>query len=85
MLTAIVLVKAEPGKVATLGPALAAVEGVSEVYSVAGDEDLVVIVRVNDYERVDDIVTEHVAPMGGIIETRTLIAFRQYDPTDVGF
>jgi DNA-binding Lrp family transcriptional regulator len=85
MLTAIVLIKADPGQIATLGSTLAAVEGVAEVYSVAGDEDLVAIIRVADYERVAQVVTEHIAPLEGLLETRTLIAFRQYDPADVGF
>ncbi len=85
MLTAIVLIKAEPGRVAHLGPALAAIDGVAEVYSVAGDEDLVAIIRVNDYEQVARVVTEHVAPLDGLIETRTLVAFRQYDPAGISF
>ena len=85
MLTAIVLIKAAPGRVASLGPALAAIDGVAEVYSVAGDEDLVVIIRVNDYEQVARVVTEHVAPLDGLLETRTLVAFRQYDPAGITF
>lgn len=85
MLTAIVLIKATPGKVASLGPALASIDGVAEVYSVAGDEDLVAIIRANDYERVAQVVTEHVSPLDGLLETRTLIAFRQYDPGEITF
>jgi DNA-binding Lrp family transcriptional regulator len=85
VLTAIVLIKADPGKIASLGPTLAAVDGVAEVYSVAGDEDLVAIIRAADYENVAQVVTEHIAPLEGLLETRTLIAFRQYDPADVGF
>ncbi len=85
MLNAIVLIKAEPSKVAKLGPALAAVDGVSEVYSVTGDEDLVALIHVNDTERVARLVTEQISTLDGITDTRTLIAFRQYDPADVQF
>jgi DNA-binding Lrp family transcriptional regulator len=85
MLNAIVLIKAEPAKVATLGPALAAIDGVSEVYSVTGDDDLVALVHLNDTERVARLVTEKISTLDGITDTRTLIAFRQYDPADVQF
>lgn len=85
MLNAIVLIKAEPAKVAALGPALAAIEGVSEVYSVTGDDDLVALIHLNDTERVARLVTEEISTLDGITDTRTLIAFRQYDPADVQF
>ena len=85
MLTAFVLIAAEPAAIASLGAALAAIDGVTEVYSVTGDEDLLVVVRVADHDQVARIVTEEVAALDGIAATRTLIAFRQYDPTDIGF
>ena len=85
MLNAIVLIKARPSKVATLGPVLAAIDGVSEVYSVTGDEDLVALLHSNDTEQVARLVTEQIASLDGILDTRTLIAFRQYDPSDISF
>ena len=85
MLNAIVLIKARPNQVATLGPALAAIDGVSEVYSVTGDEDLVALLHSNDTEQVARLVTERIASLDGILDTRTLIAFRQYDPSEIGF
>ncbi len=85
MLNAIVLIKAEPAKVAALGPALAALDGVGEVYSVTGDDDLVALVHDNDTERIVALVTERIATLDGITATRTLIAFRQSDPGDVQF
>jgi DNA-binding Lrp family transcriptional regulator len=83
--TAIVLVWCEPNAISSLGPALAAIDGIAEVYSVAGDGDLVAILRTNDHERIATIVTEHISPLEGIRDTRTLIAFRQYDAADIGF
>lgn len=85
MLNAIVLIKAESAQVAKLGPALAAIDGVGEVYSVTGDEDLVALLHSNDTETVATLVTEKIAALPGILDTRTLIAFRQYDPADTGF
>jgi DNA-binding Lrp family transcriptional regulator len=85
MLNAIVLIKAEPAKVAKLGPAVAAIDGVSEVYSVTGDDDLVALLHSNDTEQVARLVTEQISTLDGILDTRTLIAFRQYDPADISF
>jgi DNA-binding Lrp family transcriptional regulator len=85
MLNAIVLINAEPSEVATLGPRVAALEGVSEVYSVTGDEDLVALLHVSDTEQIARLVTEHIASLHGVTATRTLIAFRQYDPSDITF
>jgi hypothetical protein len=31
------------------------------------------------------LVTEQIASLDGILDTRTLIAFRQYDPGEIGF
>ena len=85
MLTAFVLVDADPAFIAGLGRALAALDGVTEVYSVTGDEDLIAVLRVADHEQIARIVTEEIAALDGVIRTRTMIAFRQYDPADIGF
>jgi DNA-binding Lrp family transcriptional regulator len=49
------------------------------VYSVAGDADLVAILRTNDHEQIASIVTERIGVLHGIRDTKTLIAYRQYD------
>jgi DNA-binding Lrp family transcriptional regulator len=85
MLTAFVLLYAEPSRIATLGQALSRIDGVTEVYSVTGDEDLLVVIRVSDHAQIARIVTEEIACLDGINGTRTLIAFRQYDPSEIGF
>ena len=85
MLTAFVLVDADPAFIAALGRALATLDGVTEVYSVTGDEDLIAVLRVADHEQIARIVTEEIAALDGVIRTRTMIAFRQYDPADIGF
>ncbi len=41
MITAIVLIKAEPQRIAECATRLAGIEGVSQVYSVSGEWDLV--------------------------------------------
>lgn len=83
MVTAIVLLNAEPDRVATLGRQVADVPGVDVAYSVAGDEDLVAVVRAADHEQLADLVTKRIAPLEGVIRTRTLIAFRAYSSGDL--
>ena len=58
MLHAFVLIDAEPARIADLATELTEVEGVAEVYSVAGqDADIVAIVRVRQHEDLADVVT----------------------------
>lgn len=79
MITAFVLIGAEPDAIAELAPALADVDGVREAHSVAGgDTDLVAIVRVPTHQDVATVVTEHIAKLGGVTSTSTMIAFRSY-------
>ncbi len=83
MVSAFVFVQAEPSRVADLASELADIEGVAEVYSVTGDEDLVAIVRVRQHEDLADVVTRHIARCDGIVATRTLVAFRAYSQHDL--
>jgi DNA-binding Lrp family transcriptional regulator len=80
---AIVLITAEPGRIAALASDIADLDGVSAAYSVAGDEDVVVIVRVTDHEALADLVTGSIATQPGVLRTRTLIAFRVYSQADL--
>ena len=83
MITTIVLVKAHPRRVPDCARALAGIEGVREVYSVSGPWDLVVIVRVAEYEDIARIVTEYFPEVPGIVRTTTLTAFRAYSKADL--
>jgi DNA-binding Lrp family transcriptional regulator len=79
MITAFVLIDAEPDHIAELAPSLAETDGVREAHSVAGGEaDVVAIIEVPDHEAVAEVVTERVAKLPGVRSTRTLIAFRRY-------
>jgi len=80
---AIVLITAEPARIAALASDIADLDGVSAAYSVAGDEDVVVIVRATDHEALADLVTGSIATQPGVLRTRTLIAFRVYSQADL--
>lgn len=83
MVHAFLLIRAEPARVAALAGELADVEGIAEVYSVAGEVDLIAIVRVSHHDDLADVVTGRVAQLPGIIETRTMVAFQAFSRHDL--
>jgi DNA-binding Lrp family transcriptional regulator len=83
MVTALVLLKVERGKINEVGEQMAAIGGVSEVYSVGGRFDLVAIIRVQSNEEMAEIVTERMLLIDGITDSETLIAFRMFSRHDL--
>jgi DNA-binding Lrp family transcriptional regulator len=83
MLTAILMAKIEHGRVNEVAEALAAIPGVSEVYSVTGEWDIVALVRVRENEELAEVVTRHAAQIPGIQRTNTLLAFRTFSRYDL--
>jgi DNA-binding Lrp family transcriptional regulator len=83
MVHAFVLIDAEPARVADLAVELAEVDGVAEVYSVAGHADIVAVVRVRQHDQLAKVVTQGIAQLAGITNTRTLIAFQAYSRHDL--
>lgn len=78
MNTAIVFVNAQVDQVPEVAEALAAIPGVTEVYSVTGAIDLVAIVRTRTVEEVAEVVTGRMNKVPGILDTQTHLAFRAY-------
>jgi DNA-binding Lrp family transcriptional regulator len=83
VISAFVLIKARPDRIAALASELADVDGVAEVYSVAGDVDVVAVVRVHEHDQLADVVTRHIAALDGILETRSMVAYRAYSKHDL--
>lgn len=83
MITAVVLISAEKGALPTLGQELAAIPGVSEVYSVTGDFDFIAMVRARQHEDLADIVTGRIAQTNGVARTHTHVAFRTHSKHDL--
>jgi len=83
VITALVLLNVEPGRVKSLAEELLDITGVTEVYSVAGPYDLVAIARVREHDQLSDLVTEMISSRAGIVATETLIAFRSFSKRDL--
>ena len=83
MITAIVLVRAAVDRIPEIAQEIADLEGVSEVYSVAGDVDLIALVRVRRHEELADVIAGRLNKVPGVRETQTHIAFQAYSRHDL--
>lgn len=82
MITAIVLIQTSAAELTEAAQEIADIEGVSEVYSCAGDVDLIAVLRVSDHEEIAAIVPGRINKVAGVLDTDTHIAFRSYSRRD---
>ncbi len=82
MVTAIVLINAQTEMVSRVAEKLIELDGVKEVYSVAGRYDLVAIVRVSRNDELAKTIGDEARQLDGILKSETLIAFREFSKTD---
>ncbi|GAB2461421.1 Lrp/AsnC family transcriptional regulator [Jatrophihabitans fulvus] len=83
MITTIVMVSVESDKIPEVAETIAGIDGVSEVYSVAGDVDLIAIVRVREFEKIAEVIAGRLSKVPGVIATDTHVAFRAYSRHDL--
>lgn len=83
MITAIVLIKADMGSIPEVGEAIAMLDGVSEVYSITGEYDLVAMVRVHRHDDLAEVIPGRLNKTPGVLSTETHIAFRTYSKHDL--
>ncbi len=83
MITAIVFISAEVSRIPEVAQAVADIDGVSEVYSVTGDIDLVALVRVRQHDQLAEVISDKLNKVSGIDHTETHIAFRAYSRHDL--
>lgn len=83
MVTAIVFIKADVARIPEVAEAVAALVGVSEVYSVTGSIDLIAMIRVGHSDQVAEVVTDRLNKVPGVLGTETHIAFRAYSAHDL--
>ncbi len=83
MITAIVLIDCATDAIPEVAQALADLPGVSEVYSVAGNVDLIAIVRVREFDQIAEVIAGQISKTRGVINTESHIAFRAYSQHDL--
>jgi len=84
MVTGIVLVNVERAMIRSVIEDLTKIEGVTEVYSVAGEYDLVVMIRVDSNTKLADIIANRMThDINGIVHTKTLVTLNAYSKFDL--
>lgn len=83
MITAIVLIKTSVDRIPEIAESIAALDHVSEVYSVTGTYDLVALVRVARHDDLADVIPGRISKVPGVEVTDTHVAFRTYSQHDL--
>jgi DNA-binding Lrp family transcriptional regulator len=83
VITAIVLIDCATDSIPEVAESLANLDGVSEVYSVAGHVDLIAIVRVREFDEIAEVIAGGISKVRGVMNTETHIAFRAYSRHDL--
>jgi len=81
--TAIVHIDCATDSIPEVAEALAALDGVSEVYSVAGNVDLIAVVRVARFDDIAEVIAGKISKTPGVLNTESHIAFRAYSKHDL--
>ncbi|GAB2860359.1 Lrp/AsnC ligand binding domain-containing protein [Actinocorallia aurea] len=83
MITAIVLIQTEVDQINEVAEAIVKLDGVSEVYSITGDHDLLAMVRVRHHDELAEVIPGRLNKIPGVVHTDTHIAFRTYSRHDL--
>ncbi len=84
MPTAIVMLKTDRKRVTGIAEKLLDLPDVSEVYSVSGRFDLLVMIKCEQLDKIEGVITDQLLKTDGILESETLFAFRSYDKREGG-
>jgi DNA-binding Lrp family transcriptional regulator len=83
MVTSIILINTERTAVNQVAEEIAGIEGISEVYSVSGNYDLIAIARLKTNDDLADLVTTKMCCIEGIAHSETTLAFKAYSRHDL--
>ncbi|NHU84323.1 Lrp/AsnC family transcriptional regulator [Kocuria sp. JC486] len=83
MLTAIVMIRTDASRIPEVAEKISELKGISEVYSVTGEWDLIAMVRVREHDALSDVIADRLSKVEGVVETVTQIAFRTYSKHDL--
>jgi len=83
VITALVEIDVERGRVAETAQRIVDIEGMAEVWSVTGGCDLVALVKLHEFDALAEVVAETVAAMPEVLRTNTVLAFKVYSKQDL--
>ena len=80
---AFVLISTSKGTIDETAQSLIKMQNISEVFSVAGDWDLVAVVRIKNSEQLPILINKKILKIDGVEKTTTLIAFQVFCKEDL--
>ena len=83
MITAIVLIDCATDSIPEVAQRLANLDGVAEVYTVAGSVDLIAIVRVREFDQIAEVIAGGISKTEGVVNTESHLAFQAYSRHDL--
>ena len=83
MVTAFVLINVEDKNMKKIAENLLTFDGIKEVHLVAGEYDMVAVVRVADNKALSELITDKIVHAPGILRTKTLFALQTYSPFEL--
>jgi DNA-binding Lrp family transcriptional regulator len=83
LVTSIILINTKRTEINKVAEALAEMAGISEVYSVSGNYDLIAIARVPSNDALADLITNNLLKIEAIVRTETLLAFKAFSRHDL--
>lgn len=83
VITAFVLIKTDATRIPESAQEISELEGISEVYSVTGEWDLIAIARVAKHEDLADVIADKLSKVASVVSTTTQISFRAYSQHDL--
>lgn len=84
MPTAIVLLKIDHRRVTGTAEKILDIRDVTDVYSISGRHDLLVIIRSESVDKIEAVITDELLKTEGIVESETMFAFRSLDKREGG-
>ncbi len=84
MATAIVLLKIDHRKVTGTAEKLLEIRDITDVYSVSGRWDLLVVIKCDSIDKIEYVITDELLRTEGIVESETMFAFRSLEKREAG-
>ena len=85
MFTAFTMIQTDPDRVSEIAQKIAESPNVAEVYSVTGEWDIIAIIRIHEYDQLDEVVPNTLGKLQGIRRTNTILAFRRFSAKDLAW
>nr|WP_256939418.1 Lrp/AsnC ligand binding domain-containing protein [Arthrobacter sp. BF1] len=77
------MIKTDATRIPEAAQEISELSGISEVYSVTGEWDLIAIARVKKHEDLAEVIADKLSKVKSVVSTTTQISFRAYSQHDL--